>query len=113
MRFPTIEETLLAIVVSEIKEIVSSELLISSEEEEEECIAPLMSSFFSDDEEDDDASVEATATIDAPKVEIMQHDASIVVLEDLKIHITPPAVTPLTVIMAKEKDQLYEACNDR
>jgi hypothetical protein len=76
---------LLAIIVSEIKETAASELLISNEDQDEEYIAPLMSSFFSYDDEDDDGSAEATAAINTPTVEIIQHVAAAVELEDPKI----------------------------
>lgn len=76
---------LLAIIVSEIKETAASELLISNEDQDEECIAPLMSLFFSYDDEDDDGPAEATAAINTPIVEIIQHVAAAVELEDPKI----------------------------
>jgi hypothetical protein len=46
MRLPTIEETPLAMVISNMKETTASDLLINNKEEDEVCIAPLMSSFF-------------------------------------------------------------------
>jgi hypothetical protein len=69
IRLPTIEETPLAIVVSETKETIASELLISSDEADKECIAPLMSSYLCDDE-DDDALVKTTSVIDVQSMDI-------------------------------------------
>lgn len=69
MRLPTIEETPLAMAISNMKETTASDLLINNEEEDEVRIAPLMSSFFFDDDEGDHAPVEATAAIDTPTME--------------------------------------------